>query len=222
MKRIVPLASCVAFVVVASCGARTGLFAPEDDTAGAAHDASLDAPSRGGRGRARATARSCCSARRAPSSEGAPPARSSRASPAATATLETTKGATEARERPGETPGRRGIDDELFAGAAVCHGPRRRAPVAQRIEQRFPNSPPADAPKAHETPEKQARNASGDHSETVAKSDRSPPSATLENKGRTLWDETISALTRALDRATTSEERLAILAELRAWREGRA
>jgi hypothetical protein len=45
MKRIAPLASCVAVVLMASCGARTGLFAPEDDTAGAAYDASLDAPS---------------------------------------------------------------------------------------------------------------------------------------------------------------------------------
>lgn len=40
-------------------------------------------------------------------------------------------------------------------------------------------------------------------------------------KGRTLLDETIGALVRALDKAETTAERLAILAEIRAWREGR-
>jgi hypothetical protein len=41
-------------------------------------------------------------------------------------------------------------------------------------------------------------------------------------KGRTLWDETIAVLTRALDKAETTAERMAILAEIRAWREGRS
>jgi hypothetical protein len=44
---------------------------------------------------------------------------------------------------------------------------------------------------------------------------------TLEGKRGTILDETCAALTRALDRAETSEERIAILGEMKAWREGR-
>jgi hypothetical protein len=70
----------------------------------------------------------------------------------------------------------------------------------------------------HETPSKQAPITSADGCGDPSKDDGSARSVTLENKGRTIWDETLAALTRALDKAVTGEERLAILAELRAWR----
>jgi hypothetical protein len=41
-------------------------------------------------------------------------------------------------------------------------------------------------------------------------------------KDGTIWDESIAALLRALDKATTSDERMAVLAELAAWRKGRS
>ena len=98
---------------------------------------------------------------------------------------------------------------------------RRFAPVAQWIEQRFPNSDSPDDAKARDGSAKQAQNTIAATSETVTDSDEKRSSATLENKGRTLWGETIAVLVRALDKATTSEERREILAELKAWREGR-
>jgi hypothetical protein len=42
----------------------------------------------------------------------------------------------------------------------------------------------------------------------------------VENKGRTIWDESVAVLLRALDKAETLEERMAILTELAAWRKG--
>jgi hypothetical protein len=68
---------------------------------------------------------------------------------------------------------------------------------------------------------KQAESAREPAPEIPPESDERRPTMTLENKGGTLWDETIAVLTRALEKAETSEERLAFLAEIRAWREGR-
>jgi hypothetical protein len=42
---------------------------------------------------------------------------------------------------------------------------------------------------------------------------------TLENRGGTLLDDMIAVLMRALDKAETTTERLAVLAEVKAWRE---
>jgi hypothetical protein len=52
----------------------------------------------------------------------------------------------------------------------------------------------------------------------VPKSDFRAPTIPDGYKGRTIWDETIAALTRALDRATDDATVLAIVSELRALR----
>jgi hypothetical protein len=75
------------------------------------------------------------------------------------------------------------------------------------------------AAKTHETSEKQARNAPQGQPATATESAERRRSQPRDNMGGTLWDETVATLNDALRRAETSEERLAILAELRAWRE---
>jgi hypothetical protein len=84
------------------------------------------------------------------------------------------------------------------------------------------HSPGAGGVGAHETTEKQAQNGYYDPPDAVRFSGSAVDSDRLVLKGRTLWDETIAALSRALDKAGGTAERLAILAEIRAWREGRS
>jgi hypothetical protein len=92
---------------------------------------------------------------------------------------------------------------------------------SQVVRQRFAKSPAGDGANRDEVSEKQGVRASLQPSETHRFSASAVDSNRLVLKDGTIWDESIAALLRALDKATTSEERLAILAELKAWREGR-
>src|SRR5260370_42193013 len=56
---------------------------------------------------------------------------------------------------------------------------------------------------------------------TVTERDEKRSSVTLEDKGRTLWDETIATLLRALNRAQSDQVIGELVRELRAWREER-
>jgi hypothetical protein len=104
------------------------------------------------------------------------------------------------------------------------------APVAQWIEQRFPKSTGEERNAAHETTGKQAQNARNVALETVTETVTMPPSKALDILGGTLWDVssasaaslrvgTVAALTTALMNARSDETILAVVAELRAWRD---
>jgi hypothetical protein len=82
-------------------------------------------------------------------------------------------------------------------------------------------TPSPDATENADDVGKEAESSLDDVPESLTESDGRARLDTLENKGRTLWDEMLTALHRALDKATTSEERLAIVSELRAWRMSR-
>jgi hypothetical protein len=89
----------------------------------------------------------------------------------------------------------------------------------------FRHSQSGETEETHGTAGKQAPEAPNGTSSTRPEGDQSARTEPLENKGWTLWDDSraavLAALVRALDRAETSEERIAILGELRAWRESR-